>query len=329
MDSVSAVPPGFQVVEFSGPLLIGALLNWGLFGALSLQVYLYYEAFPIDRLITKCLVYILFTIDVAQTILITHDAFATFGYGFGDVSAVTKLRLNYLTIPIIGGLVAFIAQSFYAYRIYALSESWFIPVFIVTLSLTSVVGAFLASALSFGVRNAASLTNRKTIVATGVWLGGSCASDIVIAGCMTYYLSTVDSAFRQTRVFLSKLIRMTIETGSITALATLTTLALFYAFPNRNYLFVPGFIIPTLYVNAILAVLNARIRIVGGRGTYVSSMDMMMTPTFIHTTGTNAEATNGGSAHRIAINSQDSSGRDLHDHVEMKGMRAVQPDDCV
>ncbi|KAJ6454564.1 hypothetical protein DFH09DRAFT_1235933, partial [Mycena vulgaris] len=60
MDSVSEVPPGFQVVEFS----LARLLNWGLFGTLSVQVYLYYEAFPIDRLIIKCLVYILFTIDV-------------------------------------------------------------------------------------------------------------------------------------------------------------------------------------------------------------------------------------------------------------------------
>ncbi|KAJ6454565.1 hypothetical protein DFH09DRAFT_1235940, partial [Mycena vulgaris] len=137
---------------------------------------------------------------------------------------------------------------------------------------------------------------------------------------MTYYLSTADSAFRQTRVFLSKADSIiTIETGS--ALATLTTLALFYAFPNRSYNFVPSFTIPTLYANTIPAVLNARIRIVGGRGTYLSAMDVMVTPTFLRTTGTNAEARNGGSAHLIAINAQDSSERDLHDHVEMKSMR--------
>ncbi|KAJ6499834.1 hypothetical protein DFH09DRAFT_1375978 [Mycena vulgaris] len=323
MAPASAVPPGFRIVEFSGPLLIGALLNWGLTGTLCNQVYLYYQAFPNDRLAIKCLVYILFTIDVVQTIFITHDAFATFGYEFSDVSAVTKIRFDWLTIPIIGGLVAFIGQSFYAYRIYLLSKSWFIPAFIVTLSLTSAVAAFLDSALSLEVTNAAHLTNSKTTVASGVWFVCSCVTDIVIAGCMTYYLSTVDSAFRQTRVFLSKLIRLTIETGSITALATLTTLGLFYGFPNRSYDFVPAFIIPTLYANTILAVLNARFRIVGGRGTYLSSIDMMVTPAFLHTTGTNAEATNGGSAHRIAINPQDLSERDLHDHVEMKSMRAA------
>ncbi|KAJ6580110.1 hypothetical protein DFH09DRAFT_1444531 [Mycena vulgaris] len=329
MDSVSAVPPGVQSVEFSGPLLIGALLNWGLFGTLSVQVYLYYEAFPVDRPVTKCLVYILFTIDVVQTILITHDAFATFGYGFDDVSAVTKLRLDWLTIPIFGGLVAFIGQSFYAYRIYMLSKSWLIPVLIMSLSIISAVAAFMSGAFGLKAGNFASLTTPKDSAVAGIWLGASSASDIVIAGCMTYYLSTVDSAFRRTRVFLSKLIRLTIETGSATALATLTSLTLFYAFPDRNYNFVSSFIIPTLYANTILAILNARLRIVGGRGTYPSSMDVMVTPTFLHTTGTNAEATNGGSAHRIAINPQDSSERDLHDHIEMKTMRAAPPDDCV
>ncbi|KAJ6580130.1 hypothetical protein DFH09DRAFT_1360703 [Mycena vulgaris] len=329
MASVSAIPPGFQIVEFSGPLLIGALLNGWLFGILSVQVYLYYEAFPNDRLATKCLVYVLFTLDVVETILITHDAFATFGYGFGDVSAVTQPRLAWLTIPIMGGLVAFIGQSFYAYRIYGLSKSWFIPVFIGILSLISAVAACTSGTFGQEVRNTASFTTPMTRVASGVWLSASCANDIVIAGCMAYYLSTADSAFRRTRVFLSKLIRLTIETGSVTALTTLTTLALFYAFPNGSYDLVPGFIIPALYANAVLAVLNARFRIVGGRGTYVSSMDMIETPTFIHTAGTNQEATNDGCAYRIAINPQDSSKRDLHGHVDIKGMRAGRSNDCV
>ncbi|KAJ6528750.1 hypothetical protein DFH09DRAFT_1371166 [Mycena vulgaris] len=329
MAPVSPVPPDFKVVEFSGPLLIGAFLNWGLFGTLSVQVYLYYQAFPNDRRITKCLVYILFSFGVVETILITYDAFATFGYGFGDVSAVTKLRLKWLTIPGIGGLVAFIGQSFYAYRIYLLSKSWFIPVFILALSLVSVVAAFLGSASGLEAQHVTGLTTAKNTAIAGVWLVSSCATDIIIAGCMAYYLSTVDSAYQQTRAFLSKLIRLTIETGSVTALATLTTLALFFAFPNRIYNFVPALMIPTLYTNTVLAVLNARIRIVGGRGTYLSTIDMMVTPTFLHTTGTNVEATNGDSAHHIAINPQDSSERDLHDHVEMKSMRAAQPDDCV
>ncbi|KAJ7660331.1 hypothetical protein DFH06DRAFT_1297123 [Mycena polygramma] len=97
--------------------------------------------------------------------------------------------------------------------------------------------------------------------------------------------------FRQTRVLVSKIIRLTIETGSVTgieqsihmrlladrfllALCTLITLALFYGIPNRVYYTTLGLIIPALYANSILAVLNSRLQIVGGRGTSLTSTDI-------------------------------------------------------
>ncbi|KAJ6580064.1 hypothetical protein DFH09DRAFT_912859, partial [Mycena vulgaris] len=80
------------------------LLNWGLFGAMAAQMYLYYEAFPNDRLSTKCLVYTVCTVEVVQTVLMTHDASAMFGYGFGDASVLAQLRFFWLTIPVCGGV---------------------------------------------------------------------------------------------------------------------------------------------------------------------------------------------------------------------------------
>ena len=35
--------------------------------------------------------------------LFTHDAFATFGYGFGDFDALTGMSFNWITVPIMGG----------------------------------------------------------------------------------------------------------------------------------------------------------------------------------------------------------------------------------
>lgn len=50
-------PAGYPIQQVSGPLIIACLLHWGLFGTLSVQLYLYYLAFPKDRTSTKCLVY--------------------------------------------------------------------------------------------------------------------------------------------------------------------------------------------------------------------------------------------------------------------------------
>jgi len=115
---------------------------------LTIQLYLYYEAFPLDRLAIKLLVYTVYTIELAQTMLMTYDAFGTFGYGFGDTSTVTNVHFDWLCIPIMGGMIGFLVQSFYAHRIYVFSESKLIPSFVVTVSLASVIAGFVLGALS-------------------------------------------------------------------------------------------------------------------------------------------------------------------------------------
>ncbi|KAJ7855544.1 hypothetical protein B0H13DRAFT_1476016, partial [Mycena leptocephala] len=99
----------------------------GLFAALTVQLYLYYQAFPNDMLVTKCLVHTIYILEFVQTAILTQAAFATFGDGFGDVASLTDQHLVGLTFPIMGGLVASAGQWFYAYRVHVLSRGWIIP----------------------------------------------------------------------------------------------------------------------------------------------------------------------------------------------------------
>ena len=64
----------------------------------------YYIAFPKDRWICKCLVYGVYTLEALQTVIITHDAFASFGLGFGSFEALDNIQLTCLSIPIISGI---------------------------------------------------------------------------------------------------------------------------------------------------------------------------------------------------------------------------------
>ncbi|KIM34606.1 hypothetical protein M413DRAFT_161393, partial [Hebeloma cylindrosporum] len=66
----------------TGPRFLGSLLHWGLFGVLSNQVYLYSAAFPKDPLRTKVVVYLIYALEVTQTVLITRSTFVAFVYGF-------------------------------------------------------------------------------------------------------------------------------------------------------------------------------------------------------------------------------------------------------
>ncbi|KAF7377109.1 hypothetical protein MSAN_00129900 [Mycena sanguinolenta] len=304
--SRNPLPSGLEIAELSGPVvctlelistlvhimcvdtqLLGYLLNWALFGALTLQLYLYYQAFPNDVLFNKCLVYTLCAIELVQTPLMTYDAFSAFAYGFGDLSALTSLGLEWVALPIMSGLVSLIGQSFYAYRVHVLSKSWWLPAFIIAVALISSVGAFVHGADSHcehGLR----LVSPGNIQICQLWLLGSALSDITSTTCLAYYLSKNNIGFHSTRAWFHRLIRLTIQTGSLTALMALVHLTLFFAFPGKPYFFTAAAVQSKLYANTVLAVLNSRLQIVGGRGYTVPSVGIEITM--------NEQRSGGGSA---------------------------------
>ncbi len=51
--------------------------------------------------------------------------------------------------------------------------------------------------------------------------------------------------------------------------------------PHQAFYMTPAMLMPKLYTNTIYMVLNSRIRIIGGRDTYMSSTDMSITTTII------------------------------------------------
>ncbi|KAK0194337.1 hypothetical protein F5146DRAFT_1184401 [Armillaria mellea] len=181
------VPTGYPVAELTGPYVVGCLLNWALFGTLSVQLYLYYLAFPNDRPLIKYLVYGIYVIELTQTILVAHDAFVTVGYGFGDTDALTRVNFSWLTGPVISAVASSTGQVFYAYRIYIVSKSRIIPIFIICVSLTSFVVAMIIGIEYSEVGVISDLNNRKTSIAVGISCGATALCDILIAICMTYY----------------------------------------------------------------------------------------------------------------------------------------------
>ncbi|KAK0474413.1 hypothetical protein IW261DRAFT_1568773 [Armillaria novae-zelandiae] len=144
----------------------------------------------------------------------------------------------------------------------------------------------VAGAYSFPKDNVTNLNTRKMSIVVGIWCGASALCDIIIAICMTYYMSPLplmrsNTSFRRTQILVSNLIRLTIETGTMTAVVVLLALILFLAFPHQTFYGAPSLIVPQLYANAILMMLNSQIRIVGGQDTYTSSAGMSITTTMV------------------------------------------------
>ncbi|SJL00928.1 uncharacterized protein ARMOST_04243 [Armillaria ostoyae] len=203
------VLPGYPIVKPSGPLTVPVLLHWGLFGTLSVQLYLYYLAFPNDRKFTKYLVYGVYIVEFVQTILVTHDTFSVFGYGFGDMDALIAMNFNWLTVPIMSAVVACVRQGFYAFRIFKLSRSQIIPIFVSCLATTSSAAAITTGIYALEAGSIIELNKKKISISIGIWCCASALCDIVIAVCMTYYLMLNSTGYRRTRMLVTKLIRIT------------------------------------------------------------------------------------------------------------------------
>ncbi|KAJ7847582.1 hypothetical protein B0H14DRAFT_3867428 [Mycena olivaceomarginata] len=287
MASAATFPPAFEIVQLSGPGPYG-----GLFGVLTVQLYSYYQGFPHDKPLTKYLVYAVYCIQLVDITLSTRDAFTRFGSGFGDVSVLTKIHFTWLTSPIITALESLIVQSFYAFRLHMFSESRIIPALIVTASVAVSVVGCVTGGFALEAGDLTKLNTRKISIPAGVWLVGSALIDIIIAACMTYTASP-----------------------PFASLMALTTVILFFGFPGKGYYTTAATIMPMVYANTMLAVLNARSRI-GGRSpaAFPSSINLVSVPEHLRDT-------RGSIAHTapiVSINRGAFSDGEMDAAIEMK-----------
>ncbi|KDR76716.1 hypothetical protein GALMADRAFT_139610 [Galerina marginata CBS 339.88] len=271
------LPP--HIATKTGPRLLGFLFHWGLFGVLSVQVYLYNIAFPRDYTRNKVMVYSVYVLEVVQTGFMTASAYSVFGTGYGNFSVFDKVQLAWFSVPVISGVVAFIAQAFYAYRISVLSRSRWVPGIIILLALVQ-LGGSIAWAIIF---KQAGLFSRLQVghypIFIGIWNGGSALCDVIIAVYMTYYLSVARrtaGTVKSTDVVLKRVIKLVIETGTITAAVAILNLILISLPSHTSYYLVPSESLAKIYSNSMMVVLNSRIRIGAERPVSLAPTNMAL-----------------------------------------------------
>ncbi|KAK0243417.1 hypothetical protein EDD85DRAFT_326842 [Armillaria nabsnona] len=148
-----------------------------------------------------------------------YATFDSFCYDFGNLPGLNNVHLTWFTIPILSGFVGSIAQLFYAWRMYIFSKKarWLVCIILSVIAFTQ-----FAAAIGCGiqVRNSGHYSdlqkNSKVRVTVIIWLGGSVLCDTAIALCMTYLLCRAQTGLKSTRILLSRLIRLSIETGTAT-----------------------------------------------------------------------------------------------------------------
>ncbi|KAF7362650.1 hypothetical protein MVEN_00614100 [Mycena venus] len=247
------------VLDLAGPL--------ALLGSLTIQLYDYHNAAgrtrnP-DRVAIKILVYGLYLVELAQTLVITQFGWQCLILNFGNVDDLIVTPLSVAVTPVLNGVVATAVQFFFAWRIWQLTPSTIGRVavaLIIAVSLLQFSGTVGVTVYALLETNFAEIT--KVTVFADMWLGGGFVCDIIIAGTLTTILwrAKCRSGLESTETILNRLIINTVETGAITATLALIELALFKTMPETYYHITIEYILGRMYSNVLLATLNGRHR---------------------------------------------------------------------
>ncbi|KAF5310292.1 hypothetical protein D9619_010135 [Psilocybe cf. subviscida] len=249
-------------VTKTGPLFLSALFHWGLFGVLCTQFLIYISAFPRDPRRNRLFVYAVFTLEIIQTIILTKSYFDTFASGFGDPEAYDRTGAIWFSVPFMSGIVAFLAEIFYAMRLYLLSESYRVPIVVCVLAVIQAGGAISCAVVVKEARLFSQIPQAAFSITSGIWTGGSALCDIVIAYYMTRYLwKRRNVGTETTQLVVKRIIRMVLETGTVTAVVAVVLLVLTMLPNHVSYYQVPAAILALLYSNSMLALLNSRINL--------------------------------------------------------------------
>ncbi|KAF8313114.1 hypothetical protein DL93DRAFT_2059482, partial [Clavulina sp. PMI_390] len=239
-----------------GPLLLGYCINWGLFGVLCMQMYMYFLGFPGDLTGVKILVYTLFAVDTLQTV---HNGWHFLVSGWGDPSALIAPGWSWISVPLFTGVVSCTVQIFFAWRIKKISGSNWVAAPIVVVALVQGICAAI-SGIWFQIIDDVTKISFLDPTAT-VWLAGSAACDVAIAITMVILVSGLrrsNTGFTGTDQLIRRLIRMTVETGALTAFAATMELILFLRWKDNNLHMIPALALSKLYTNTLIATLNSR-----------------------------------------------------------------------
>ncbi|KAF5343942.1 hypothetical protein D9756_005762 [Leucocoprinus leucothites] len=257
---MSDAPVPQETIFTIGPTLVGSLISYCVLGISIMQLYLYHLYFPNDQRWIKTLVYTVVALDVFQSVVVAENCWHSLVSGWGREEDLLFPGWSFIALPIVSGTVALMVQSFYAWRIYLLGKWKIVPGVIIFFGMASCAGA---CAISFGfipLKDLRLLHKPNMTARTYVWLGGAALTDVIISLSMLYLLfGARQSKFGRTQRLINRLIRLTIETGVVTATTASLELILFLTLPSTNSMhLVPALNLCKVYANALLASLNSR-----------------------------------------------------------------------
>ncbi|TCD69255.1 hypothetical protein EIP91_008358 [Steccherinum ochraceum] len=258
-----------------GAIYVGGIFSAIFFGVTSAQAYTYFQRNPNDKPIYRLAVAILWTIDALHVAFVAHA-----GYHYGVTNYANPLAMLYVTWSLIGAVVLTTTSDAIYFRAQNMAASVIlvplgvpmltckdvrtvsggnIPliILIIVASCTVSIGGYMFAARLNQVRMFTKLIEFSWILYFS--LGALAFADILISIALCVLLRKQGSmAFSRTRSIVRSLMIYSINGSALTSLCAVVCLVT-YATMSTNFIFEAFyFVLPKLYLNSLLATLNAR-----------------------------------------------------------------------
>ncbi|KAG1750287.1 hypothetical protein EDB19DRAFT_1871779 [Suillus lakei] len=217
-----------------GPLLVGFALNTILYGAQVTSVLLYFSSFKSDGAWIRLLVSALLLLCTANVILEYVFLNDTLIIHFGDQYTLTRANWVSSLVPGITGVVSSLVQLFFAWRIRILTSSfWLVGIIVLLASAAFLCG--IGTTIAINMVPVFTQFHRFEVVFV-IGLASSALDNLLITGLLVRSLREHKTGFMDTDHIIKKIIRVTLQTGLLTAIWTLVDLAVYIALTDGMHL---------------------------------------------------------------------------------------------
>lgn len=237
-----------------GPMLIGTFMNMILYGILIVQTLFYIQTYKKDTTWIKYLVIYLFIAETINTGCDIAMMYQPLILEFGQPPM--NFPIMFASEPVIIVAISTPIQLFFAWRIRKLTKTIILPCFICLLALVSFGGGTWTTVKLVVIK----LFSRKPELHEPalIWFISSCIADVLITAVLVFSLSKRKTGFTSTDDAISKIIRMTVQTGLLTSLFAIGDVVFFMTLPHTALNFLWDLALSKLYTNCLLSTLNAR-----------------------------------------------------------------------
>lgn len=242
-----------------GSLYVGIVFSAVLFGITNVQSYNYYIRYPNDWKLHKISVGVLWMLDSLHLALSIHLGYYYLIDSFGNLFALEIIVWSLKAQIAINVVIILLVQSLYAVRVWKLGTGHHDKIIpsLVTFAVASGYALGIVLAV-FTYRMATFSQIHEMSWAIEASFISSTSIDFIISATMVHYLLKSKSGFARTSLKVSTLIQYTVGSGLVTSACSLSALVTYLIMPNNLIFMAIEYSLTKLYINSLLAMLNAR-----------------------------------------------------------------------